>query len=157
MGVTAAGRDGSRACSHRRLRHQRIPLQRCTLPCTRCPALPALPLPDEPRDYAETSISRPGRMHSLQIKRLFSRSHIVGRSFPVCQVHTEGTMVEVSARCSPAPAPPPLQHACSGVRAAPAMSQRSSSPSEVHRPPKHASRCLPYDRSLQIGRSSGVS
>ncbi|KAI3431678.1 hypothetical protein D9Q98_004724 [Chlorella vulgaris] len=32
-----------------------------------------------------------------QIKRLFSRSLIVGRSFPVCHVHAEGTMIEVSS------------------------------------------------------------
>jgi hypothetical protein len=33
----------------------------------------------------------------VQIKRLFSRCNIVGRSFPVCQVHCEGSMVEVSS------------------------------------------------------------
>ena len=33
-----------------------------------------------------------------QVKRLFSRCIIVGRAFPVCQVFTEGTMIEVG-RC----------------------------------------------------------
>ncbi|PRW33128.1 CCA-adding enzyme-like [Chlorella sorokiniana] len=32
-----------------------------------------------------------------QIKRLFSRCIIVGRAFPVCQVFTEGTMIEVTS------------------------------------------------------------
>ncbi|KAL4440032.1 hypothetical protein ABPG75_003033 [Micractinium tetrahymenae] len=45
-----------------------------------------------PKDY---DILSSAELH--QIKRLFSRSHVVGRSFPVCQVHAEGTMIEVSS------------------------------------------------------------
>jgi hypothetical protein len=32
-----------------------------------------------------------------QVKRLFPRSYIVGRSFPVCHVHQEGLVMEVSS------------------------------------------------------------
>jgi hypothetical protein len=43
-----------------------------------------------------------------QIKRLFGRCLVVGRSFPVCQVVLEGSMVEVGPRraAPPAAAPP---------------------------------------------------
>ncbi|EFN52867.1 hypothetical protein CHLNCDRAFT_58740 [Chlorella variabilis] len=45
-----------------------------------------------PKDY---DLLTTAELH--QIKRLFGRCNIVGRSFPVCQVHAEGTMIEVSS------------------------------------------------------------
>lgn len=36
--------------------------------------------------------------HRPQIKKLFSRCIVVGRSFPVCQVYAEGMMLEVRLR-----------------------------------------------------------
>lgn len=44
-----------------------------------------------------TSIHPPASIyiHLCQVKALFPRCIVVGRSFPVCQVYAEGTMIEV--------------------------------------------------------------
>jgi len=72
----------------------------------------------------------------VQVKRLFSRCMIVGRVFPVCQVHTEGTIIEVRPPalrslpalaspsqpcmpCMPWPALHPLPHSLLATRQLP--------------------------------------
>lgn len=39
----------------------------------------------------------PARAPPCQVRRLFSRCYVVGRAFPICHVHHDGTLVEVSS------------------------------------------------------------